>query len=170
MKKIIAFIFISFSFLAIAHTTLKNNSTATNNTDCDSIPEMNQQIVSFVESKMKKKVGDGECWALAAEALKLVDASWNGKYVFGKEVQYDTDCIYPGDIIQFERVTLKYQKGNQIFTQKYPHHTSIIYKVNGVGDYVLAHQNINGKKKVITGSLRIADIKKGKYTIYRPVK
>lgn len=164
------------SFFAVLFVLLKSSLLFGNTSDtvlvnnCDSIPVINQEIVAYVHSKINKRVGDGECWALASESLRLVGAQWDGKYQYGKLLQYDSDCIYPGDMIQFEKVTVRFQDGNQIFVQKFPHHTAVIYKVNSTGNYVLAHQNVNGKKKVITTSFSIADVKKGKYFIYRPVR
>ncbi len=62
--------------------------------DCDSIPIMNQQIIGFVNSKMNRKVGRGECWDLAAEALNLIDAKWDGKYKYGRKVSYKTEVSH----------------------------------------------------------------------------
>ena len=64
---------------------------------CDSVPELNKKIIAFVKTKLNKKVGRGECWDLAAEALNSTQAKWDGNYVFGKEVNYKKDCVYPGD-------------------------------------------------------------------------
>ena len=51
-------------------------------TDCNEILPLNQQIIEFVNSKMNKKVGKGECWDLANEALTLVQAKWDGNQQF----------------------------------------------------------------------------------------
>jgi len=49
------------------------------------------------------------------------------------------------------------------------HHTAIIYKVLGKGDYVLAHQNTDySGKKVGISKLNLDNIRRGKYTIFRP--
>ena len=144
-----------------------NNTTL----DCDSIPVLNKQIIAYVKTTIKKKVGRGECWDLAYELLKLVDAKWDGKYRFGEEVKVNKDCIYPGDIIQFEGVVVKYTKDGVEFKEKLAHHTAVIYEIKGKGDFILAHQNTAfSGKKVGLSPLNIADISKGKYKIYRPVK
>ena len=31
-------------------------------------------------------MGHGECWDLASESLKHINAKWNGRYIFGKEI------------------------------------------------------------------------------------
>jgi len=72
--------------------------------ECNNIPELNQKIIKFVDSKMGKKVGRGECWDLAADALKLVGAKWDGNYKFGIKINPKEECVFPGDIIQFEGV------------------------------------------------------------------
>jgi hypothetical protein len=59
----------------------------------DSIPAMNKQIIEFVKTKIKKKIGTGECWDLAAEALKIVNAKWDMKYKFGKEIDFKKEPI-----------------------------------------------------------------------------
>src|SRR5688572_15897370 len=35
-------------------------------TNCDTVPELNQKVIDFVKTKLNKKVGEGECWDLAA--------------------------------------------------------------------------------------------------------
>jgi len=137
----------------------------------DSIPAMNKQIIEFVNTKLKKKVGTGECWDLAAEALQLVNAKWDMKYKFGKEIDYKKEPIYPGDIIQFENVILNYEKEGKKFTEKMAHHTAIIYEVTNNTNFTMAHQN-NGYsgKKVGVSPLDLATLTKGKFKIYRAVK
>ncbi len=134
----------------------------------DSIPPMNKQIIDFVKTKIKKKVGTGECWDLAAEALQLVNARWDMKYKFGKEIDYKKELVYPGDIIQFENVILNYEKDGKKYTEKMSHHTAIIYEVIDKTNFTIAHQN-NGYsgKKVGVSPLDLATLTKGKFKIYR---
>lgn len=140
------------------------------NSDCKDDLPLNKGIINFVNSKMNKKVGKGECWDVANEALTLVNAKWDGGYKFGQEVNYKKECIYPGDIIQFEKVKIKYVENKMTYEEAMAHHTSIIYSVNGIGDYVLAHQNtaFTGRK-VGKSNLKIENITTGTFTIYRPV-
>ncbi len=134
----------------------------------DSIPAMNKQIIEFVKTKIKKKVGTGECWDLAAEALKIVNAKWDMKYKFGKEIDFKKEPIYPGDIIQFENVILNYEKDGKKFTEKMSHHTAIIFEVIDKTNFTMAHQN-NGYtgKKVGISPIDLATLTKGKFKIYR---
>jgi hypothetical protein len=137
----------------------------------DSIKAMNKQIIEFVKTKIKKKIGTGECWDLAAEALKIVNAKWDMKYKFGKEIDFKKEPIYPGDIIQFENVILNYEKDGKKFTEKMSHHTAIIFEVIDKTNFTMAHQN-NGYsgKKVGISPIDLATLTKGKFKIYRAEK
>ena len=140
-------------------------------TDCNETFPLNQQIIEFVNSKMNKKVGKGECWDLANEALTLVQAKWDGNLKFGRKLDYKKECIYPGDIIQFEKVKVKYTENKITYQEAMPHHTAIIYEVKGKGEYVLAHQNTAYTgRKVGTSALNLMNVTGGKITIYRPEK
>lgn len=171
MKSI--FLIITVLVVSLSSFTTYKSSIATSDLiqTNDSIPVMNQQIIEFVKTKIKKKVGTGECWDLAAEALQQVNAKWDMKYKFGKEIDYKKEPIYPGDIIQFENVILNYEKDGKKFTEKMPHHTAIIYEVTNNTNFTMAHQN-NGYsgKKVGVSPLDLATLTKGKFKIYRAEK
>ena len=140
-------------------------------TDCNETLQLNQQIIGFVNSNMNKKVGKGECWDLANEALTLIQAKWDGNLKFGRKLDYKKDCIYPGDIIQFEKVKVKYTENKVTYQEAMAHHTAIIYEVKGTGDFVLAHQNTAYTgRKVGTSSLNLMNVTGGKISIYRPEK
>lgn len=123
-----------------------------------------QKILSFCDLNKGKKVGKGECWDLAKEALNASGAVWTPPYAFGKELK-KKDAILPGDIVQFEKVTIEYPDGSW---KELPHHTAIIYSVISPGKYTLAEQNANGKRFVIFSEIDLNYVKKGKYTFYRP--
>jgi hypothetical protein len=170
MKAVIVFSIVTISLISFS---FKSYSDKINNItiECDSVPEMNKHIIDFVKTKIKKKVGRGECWDIAYEALTLVHAKWDGKYKYGKEVKVENDCIYPGDMIQFEGVVIKYKKEGIEYKEAMSHHTAIIYEVKEKGEFILAHQNTEFTgKKVGLSPLNIADITKGKYKIYQPEK
>lgn len=138
---------------------------------CDQIPALNKQIVAFVKTKINKKVGSGECWDLASEALNKVGATWDHDFTFGKEIKPKTDCVYPGDIVQFEGVELDYKKGNVIYHEDLAHHTAIIYEVKTKGSFVLAQQNTdNHGRKVGLDAFDISSVTKGVCKIFRPSK
>lgn len=138
---------------------------------CDDTPELNKKIIEYVNSQMGKKVGRGECWDLAAGALNSNGASWDKAFKYGREINAKKDCVYPGDIIQFENVTLEYTEGKKMFREKMAQHTAVIYEVKSEGDYRMADQNtsIHGRK-VGLSPMNLSHITKGKYHIYRPEK
>ncbi len=168
MKSI--FLIITVLVVSLSSFTTYKSSIATSDLiqTNDSIPAINKQIIEFVKTKIKKKVGTGECWDLASEALQLVNAKWDMKYKFGKEIDYKKEPIYPGDIIQFENVILNYEKDGKKFTEKMTHHTAIIFEVTNNTNFTMAHQN-NGYsgKKVGVSPLDLATLTKGKFKIYR---
>jgi len=151
-----------FLFILLIQGTIKSQ---------DNIPELNNQIVEFVKTTIGEKVDRGECWDLANKALTLVNAEWDLQYKYGKLVDPRKDVIYPGDLIQFEGVKVKYKKGNTTYTESMDHHTAIVYRVLDKGIFELAHQNTGfSGRKVGLSTLDISTIIKGKMKIYRPVK
>lgn len=168
---IILVLIVESLFLSFNHSEVKSVQRTYIITECDSVPELNKQVIAFVTTKIKKKVGKGECWDLAAEALNSVGAKWNGQFIYGNVVHYKTECVYPGDIMQFKGVKIHYQVNNRVYDEKMDQHTAIIYEVKAKGDYILAHQNTAfSGRKVGLSELRLDDITKGKFIIYRPVK
>ena len=136
----------------------------------DSIPSLNKQILEYVKTTIGKKVDRGECWDLANQALTHINADWDHKYKYGKLVNPKKDVIYPGDIIQFEGVKVKYKVGNTTYTEDMGHHTAIIYQVIDKNVYELAHQNTGfSGRKVGLSKLDISTITKGRMSIYRPI-
>ncbi|WP_317900204.1 hypothetical protein [Aurantibacillus circumpalustris] len=137
---------------------------------CDQIPVLNQKLIDFVKTNLNKKVGRGECWDLAAHGLNAIGANWDKNYGFGKEIDLKKDCVFPGDLIQFEGVEIQYQKKNSFYREELEHHTAIIFKVHNKESFVLAEQNTTDLgKKVGTAPLELKNILKGTFKIYRPV-
>lgn len=138
--------------------------------DCDSIPLLNQKIISYVRTTIGKKVGHGECWELAATALNLNQALWDHKYKFGREINPAKECVYPGDIIQFEGVVLRFRDGSREYKETMEHHTAIVYEIKGKDQFVLIHQNTAySGRKVGLSELDLKTVARGKMKIYRPV-
>lgn len=135
----------------------------------DSLPELNRKIIDFVDSKMKKKVGRGECWDLAAQALNTAGATWNGKLKFGRLIDPETETILPGDIVQFEGVKIKFEKAGAKYKEILNHHTGIIYTVKGRKQFDLANQNTaQYGRKVGLSYIDLEQVTSGRYFIYRP--
>ncbi len=158
MKKII-FLLLIFGGFALPNFVLATN---------DSLPELNQKIIAFVDSKMKKKVGRGECWDLAAQALNTAGATWNGKLKFGRLLDLKTETILPGDIVQFEGVKIKFEKEGAKYKQILNHHTGIIYSVKGPRQFEMANQNTaQHGRKVGLSFIDLEQVTSGRYYIYR---
>lgn len=135
------------------------------------LPVLNKQVVEYVNTVIGKQVDRGECWDLANQALKRINAEWDKKYAYGKPLNPKKDEIFPGDMIQFEGVKVEYQKENMIFKEEMKHHTAVVYKVIEPGVYQLAHQNTSfSGRKVGLSELRLDSVKKGKLKFYRPTK
>jgi hypothetical protein len=128
---------------------------------CEEKFPINNSIIEFLDLNMGKKIGRGECWDVAVAALNFADAKLMGSYGFGRELEKD-ECIYPGDIIQFENV--KTEMGEDA-----PHHTAIVYETTNQDEITLAHQNVNGKRKITTTKFVLSSVTEGELKIYRPV-
>ena len=138
------------------------------NTPCDDVPDLNKKITSYVTANLRKKVGRGECWDFAAGALNTHNAKWNGQYTYGRPLDYKKECIYPGDIMQFENVRIETTSATGRFVEEMPHHTAIVYEVHATGYYTIAHQNYDNTRKVILTALKMDNVKRGKVMMYRP--
>ena len=157
MARLFIFFLVSFSFISV--------------NDCGDIPEMNKSVVSFAEKKLKKKVGRGECWDLIQYALNQSGAKWDGFNEFGKRIKRKKECLFPGDIIQFERVKIKYTEGNMTYEESMYHHTAIIAEVISQNEVVLLHQNTGQHgRRVGRSILRFDTVKSGQMLFFRPVK
>lgn len=147
------------------------------NTVPDNLPELNAKVIEYVNKNMRKKVGRGECWDLAAGALAYSNAyfdrtSKRTAIIYGKALNPEKDEILPGDMIQFKKVKMKWREGNTIYQSQMgaPDHTAIVYQVNGPGDYEIAHQNTSAfGRKVGVNNFRMDRITGGKLYFYRPV-
>jgi hypothetical protein len=142
----------------------------------EGIPEINKKIVTYLDAVIGHQVHGGECWDLAAGALDFAGAYLDRStkesiYIFGRKIDPSEETIFPGDIIQFEDVTLEYQTEEMIFTESMSHHTAVIYQVIAPGEYKIAHQNTRlSGKKVGLSDIALKNIKKGTLIFYRPVK
>jgi len=140
------------------------------NRSCDDIPDLNKQLIGFVKTTINTRVGRGECWDLAAEALNHCNARWDKKFAFGKLVDPKKECVYAGDIMQFEGVTVRYEKNGYFYEDIMDRHTAIIYAIKDDGEYVMAEQNTSqAGRKVALHPLNLKNVIQGRYRIYRPV-
>lgn len=159
MKSLLILLFLSYPFLSSDQSGI------------------NSKVIDYVNQNMGKKVGRGECWDLAAEALAYSNAYFDRRSVktamiYGRELDPSKDKILPGDMIQFKKVKMKWQEGNTIYQAELgmPDHTAIVYKVNGTGDYEIAHQNTGEwGRKVGVNNFKLDRVTGGKLKFYRPV-
>lgn len=135
------------------------------------LPQVNQRVVNYVNGQIGNKVGRGECWDLAAEALNNAHAKWDGQYGFGAVVDWRKEEVMPGDIVQFENVFVEHRIEGGSVREQYGIHTAVVVEVHGRGDYVLAHQNVRPVgKRVGTAPLLMSEVRSGKLRFYRPVE
>lgn len=133
--------------------------------------ELNDKVLAFVTGVMGTTVGSGECWDLAQQALDMNLADWTRPTSFGRLLNPDKDNIKAGDIIQFHSVRLTGHLpggGTRWQTIGAPDHTAVIYRVLGKKRYTLAHQNVEGRRNVLTSDIDLTTITGGTFRIYRP--
>lgn len=111
-----------------------------------------------------KRVGDGECFALADQALRkagyrtakdFAPVTADADYVWGKHVSLDD--VKPGDIIQFRNhradgsVSTRLPDGSgtaAIFFEEREHHTAIVVSVQPHGVLEVIEQNVPPRGRV----------------------
>ncbi len=151
------------------------------------LPPLNESVVSYAQAHLGKKVGDGSCATLAAEALAAAGARrypqnrGDNDYIWGKPVENFRDAL-PGDILQFRDAVFqgrkRYTRGRTItWHYSFPHHSAVVSKVSEGGKVIaILHQNVGLKdvgdeeKKIVQEwSLRMDSLQKGGWVrIYRP--
>lgn len=111
------------------------------------------QIIAFANSKSGQRVGDGQCFALADQALKKSGSrsaadfgtiTEEADYKWGTPVSLAT--VAPGDIVQFRDFeTTRRDEGKdgafKEFTHGRRHHTAIVTSVDGNGLLTVIEQN-----------------------------
>ena len=133
------------------------------------LPPLNRKVVEYVESVIGEQVDRGECWDLANQALTRIDAKWDGRYKYGREINPRRREVFPGDIIQFKNVKVRYRDGNTIYTETMEHHTAIVYRVLKDGVFELAHQNTGfSGRNVGLSKLDLNTVISGRMWFYRP--
>jgi hypothetical protein len=137
----------------------------------DDLPQLNRQVLEYVESVIGEQVGRGECWDLANQALLRIDAKWDGRYKYGREYDPKKKAVLPGDLIQFKDVKVRYREGNTIYVESMDHHTAIVYRVLDGGILELAHQNTTFSGRTVgISKLDLKTVVSGRMWFYRPVR
>ena len=125
--------------------------------------EVNRRMVDFAVSNIGNKVGNGECWTLAAEALDYSGALPPNLYDFGREIPLNQ--LQPGDVLQFRNA--KFEERNYWAQLGVPNHTAIVYSLKGSKTFIL-HQNF-GKKIVTVLDINFNNITSGSVQAYRGI-
>lgn len=131
-----------------------------------------KKIIKYVNKTIGKKIGRGECWDIAQEALDYHGANWDRPTKFGLKINWKKDKVKPGDIIQFKtvKITTKLKNGTRTETWGAPDHTAIVAKVTGKYKYKVAHQNVGGSRIMQYGTLDLSGKVTGKIDFYRPIE
>lgn len=120
------------------------------------------KVVEYCKNHFGKKVGTGECWDLANEALNYAGAKWEAPLNFGEL----TKDMKPGYILQFTDVKFK----GTNYSASFPQHTAIVSKYKTKGNLLTIYQqNYNNKRKVDTLTLNLNDLVSGKIESFRPI-
>lgn len=115
-----------------------------------------ERVVSFARRQRGDHVGDGQCFALADQALRHAEAKSardygtitpDADYVWGTSVTLAD--LRPGDIIQFRNYSYEreivIERSDETVTrqdaQDRPHHTAIVQSVDGNGAVTVLEQN-----------------------------
>jgi hypothetical protein len=155
---------------------------------------VNDKVVAFAKKSIGEKVGNGECWTLANDALKSAggksssayrdtpnegDYVW-GELVYGREVKNGKPVesgnaklkVVPGDIIQFRDAKFAGQRADGgTYSMTAVHHTAIVVNAAPDGKVIaILHQNWNGYKTVAEAILTLTDLQQGWVKVYRPAK
>jgi hypothetical protein len=139
----------------------------------DQIPQLNRRILDYVNTTIGTQVNRGECWDLAYEALERNNARWDGKYNYCNRYNAKKETVFPGDIIQFEKVKLRYTEGRITYTEVMKQHTAVVYSIIDQENKIfeLAHQNTDfSGRKVGLSEFNLNHVTSGKVIFYRPVQ
>ncbi len=104
--------------------------------------DLNKKVVQFCLSNEGKTIDRGECWDVAAAALKYADAKQAVHFDFGQKYDWRSQEIWPGDIIQFG--VSKLESTGQIIQ-----HTAVVLENQGNKKLKVAHQNVGGKRFIV---------------------
>jgi len=120
---------------------------------------ISQKVVAWAHSKLRQRVGRGECWDLADQALRASGA--RSSKTTGRDDNYDwgtpvrIEQVVRGDILQFRNWNVKtttettvrftdgsgYHDTDEVVARR-PHHTGIVEHVGGGGVVKVYEQHV----------------------------
>ena len=121
-------------------------------------------MVEFCHLNKGRKVGDGQCWALANEAFKAAGKKRPGSdlRVWGRVVNPATESIQAGDIVEFE--SARFSEG--VITGG--NHTAVVVVGGSASKFTVAEQNFGGMHSVGFRQMSLTNLVFGKVVVYRP--
>lgn len=128
------------------------------------ISEIQREVVNFAADNIGKRIGRGECWDLADQALRAAGAEPPRGYTFGTPIPLDE--IQPGDILQF--TAARFDEPGYWTIMGMPNHTAVVHAVGDTRAFIL-QQNFNGKRYVTTYDLNLNNLTSGSLEAFRPV-
>lgn len=143
-----------------------------------------EYVASWCENKQGQKVGSGECWDLAHDALQkgcgkhaFVSDGYNHGYMMIEIIgssqgpQFTpapiSDEIRRGDILQFKSCVFKYP--NSMVSYGAPDHTAVVLENRDGQVLEIIHQNVNGVKLVQKGEVDLSGFNDGEIKVFRPM-
>lgn len=112
-------------------------------------PPIGTQVVNYARGRRGRRVGDGQCFALADRALRNAGAksaadfgqvTEDGDYVWGTAISLSE--AQPGDIVQFRDYTFREDRADGSWhSESRPHHTAIVVSSQGDGLLTVIEQN-----------------------------
>lgn len=128
------------------------------------ITELQRDVVNFAADNIGRKIGRGECWDLADQALRAAGAEPPKGYTFGTPIPLDE--IQPGDILQF--TAARFDEPGYWTIMGMPNHTAVVHAVGDTRAFIL-QQNFDGKRYVTTYDLNLNNLTAGRLEAFRPV-
>ncbi len=177
-----------------------NSSAASSKQKLTQPADLNERMVRFCRERLGKRVGDGQCTALAADALAAAgaethfkDAPASGDYVWGtllcklevKDGKQSLEVseagksldkhrrtnVKAGDIIQFRDAEFHGRRGQSIYHITTHHHTAVIQQVSEDGATCkVLEQNWGDKLYVTENVYTLPDLSAGWLRVYRPLE
>ena len=128
------------------------------------ISEIQREVVSFAADNIGKRIGRGECWDLADQALRAAGAEPPKGYTFGDRIPLNE--IQPGDILQF--TSARFDEPGYWTIMGMPNHTAVVHAVGDTRAFIL-QQNFDGKRYVTTYDLNLNNQTSGQIEAFRPI-
>jgi len=139
-----------------------------------------ERVLAYAKANLGRTVGNGECAALAFQALRAAGAKPRARhgyptprdYVWGHQVLLlegttkgprptgSIRDVHPGDVAQFSNV----RAGRAHFG----HHTAVVSEISDTR-LGMVEQHVGGGRIVVEGAIRLDKLSSGWIRFYRPI-